>query len=118
MTWSERDWDDSADDSDDEGYASPSSGGGNGGGGGGGSSWLKRKPQSAAAGAGGGTQAGGGNNGSSASNSWNWTEKIVGKGAVAKSPRGSPLPQSGDNDGSGRRAVSQASQGQAGEGAK
>ncbi|KAL8382875.1 hypothetical protein RB595_006584 [Gaeumannomyces hyphopodioides] len=83
MTWSERDWDDSGDDSDDEAFASPQSPASHGAR----HSWLRRKgTASSSSGAGGSNSNSSGNNGGG-SNSWNWTEKIVGKGA-AKPPRG------------------------------
>lgn len=82
MTWSERDWDDSGDDSDDETFASPQSTASHGAR----HSWLRKKG-TASSGAGGSNCNSSSNNSGSGSNSWNWTEKIVGKGAT-KPPRG------------------------------
>lgn len=85
MTWSERDWDDSGDDSDDEDFASPRSashatGLGH-------HSWLRRKGTGSGSSSSATAGPSSNNSGSGSSSSWNWTEKIVGKGAT-KSSRG------------------------------
>ncbi|KAK3294746.1 putative serine esterase-domain-containing protein [Chaetomium fimeti] len=89
VTWSERDWMDSENESDEGGVAGGrggrKEGGGNGGGGGSSSGGSKGK-----GGGGLGVPLAGGERSSSPLN-WNWTEKIVGKGGAgrSKSPAGS-----------------------------
>ncbi|KAL8410726.1 hypothetical protein RB596_000414 [Gaeumannomyces avenae] len=96
MTWSERDWGDSGDDSDDEAFASPQSAASHSAR----HSWLRRKgTASSSSGTGASNNNNGGGGGGGGNNSWNWTEKIVGKGA-AKPPRGGATPPSAGAGGS------------------